>query len=164
MDEGVLASLIEFVRPLLSAHSETIALVLLVLLLVQSVRLLIARTQAARRVARHRQMGEGAERRAKKLLLRAGYRIVEEQVSGGYQMLVDGEPNRVRLRADFLVERQGRRHIAEVKSGFESAKVSGRGTRRQLLEYCLAFRVDGVLLVDMHRSRIQEIGFPSLEG
>jgi hypothetical protein len=164
MDEGAFDSLVEFVRPLVSAHMGTIVFILLALLLVQSARLVLARTLAARRVARHRRMGEGAERAARTLLQRAGYRILQEQVSGGYQMSVNGEPTRVHLRADFLVEREGRRHIAEVKSGFESAKVSGRATRRQLLEYCLAFRVDGVLLIDMHRSQILKIGFPSLES
>lgn len=157
------ASWIETSHNWFSDHAELFAFALLLLLIVQSLRLLVLRSAAGRRIARHRRQGVGAELAAKKLLKGAGFRTIQEQVTGGYQMLVDGAGTSVHLRADFLVERYRKRYIAEVKSGFESSKVTTRATRRQLLEYCLAFDVQGILLVDMHRSQILEISFPSMK-
>ena len=36
-------------------------------------------------------------------------------------------------------------------------------TRRQLLEYALAYDVDGVLLVDMTAGRLHQVEFPTLD-
>jgi hypothetical protein len=108
-------------------------------------------------------MGEGAELAAAKLLERSGYRIVRRQPQGGYEMIVDDRVTQVRLRGDYLVSLGERRYLAEVKSGLESAKVSGRATRRQLLEYLFAFDVDGVLLVDMHAERVVSVSFPFMQ-
>jgi len=130
------------------------------LLVIQSIRLWFIRTLAARRVAKHRAQGIHGERAAAKLLKRAGYLASGQQASGSYQLRVDGKLTRVNVRADFLVTRGGRRYVAEVKSGAESAKVTGRATRRQLLEYSFAFDVDGILLVDTNEARIREIEFP----
>ena len=66
----------------------------------------------------------------------------------------------VHLRADFLAERRGETFVAEVKAGAESVKVTGRATRRQLLEYLFAFEVDGVLLVDMQAEKVRVVDFP----
>jgi hypothetical protein len=54
--------------------------------------------------------------------------------------------------------------VAEVKSGVDSTKVTSRSTRRQLLEYLLAFDVEGVLLVDMQRHAIHEVSFPGIRS
>lgn len=153
---------------------------LLVLLLLQTVRLWWTRNAGARRIARHKKLGERGERHARRLLEEHGYRIVSSQASGSYDLLVDDQVETIRLRADFLVESPaprislfrglGRRQsgydeeparfVAEVKSGLESGKITGRATRRQLLEYLLAFDVAGVLLVDTARSRISVVQFP----
>lgn len=130
------------------------------LLLLQSLRLAWLRGAASRRVSRHRRTGEAGERGAKRLLGRQGFQILGEQVSGRYEVLVDGEAHQVNLRADFLVEKEGRRFVAEVKSGEESVKVTGRATRRQLLEYLYAFEVSGILLVDMRDNEVRRIEFP----
>jgi len=106
-------------------------------------------------------MGEEAERRALSLLNRRDYRIVSEQLGGTYVVRIDEVPTQIHLRADFVVKKRGRCYVAEVKSGAQSAKVTDRTTRRQLLEYLLAFDVDGVLLVDMHDERIHQVEFPA---
>lgn len=145
-----------------STQAQWVALAFLFLLLVQSLRLVWLRSEAGRRVSRHRKRGAGAEMAAARLLEASGYRIVERQPQGGYEMEVDQRLAKVRLRGDYLVTLGERRYLAEVKSGLESAKVSGRATRRQLLEYLFAFEVDGVLLVDMHAERIVPVSFPFL--
>jgi hypothetical protein len=82
------------------------------------------------------------------LLERAGYAVLERQVVGSWTVRADGEPVTFGLRADYLVARQGRRYIAEVKTGRLAPRLSHGPTRRQLLEYGAAFDVDGVILVD----------------
>lgn len=134
---------------------------LLALVALQTVRLWWAQNRAARRVARHRRLGERGERRAAELLRRGGYRIVEEQVSARYQVAIDGRRVGVTVRADFLVARGRQLFVAEAKSGEESARVTGRATRRQLLEYWWVFDVEGILLVDAHAGTIERVEFPS---
>lgn len=68
----------------------------------------------------------------------------------------------VTLRADALVQRGGRRFIAEVKSTPLVADLKHGPTRRQLLEYAIAYGTDGVLLVDTQAARIDEVTFPKL--
>ena len=52
--------------------------------------------------------------------------------------------------------------VAEVKTGDEAPRMSTAATRRQLLEYHVAFDVDGVLLVCPELGTIQRIEFPQL--
>lgn len=101
-----------------------------------------------------------AEDRAEALLERAGFVIEARQLVGTWPMIVSGEPVEASLRADLLVRRRRRRYIAEVKSGPVASRPTDPSTRRQLLEYRLAFDVDGVLLVDMHRRLILTVEFP----
>jgi Holliday junction resolvase-like predicted endonuclease len=103
------------------------------------------------------------ERQAVALLESHGYRVIEAQLRGHWWIEVDGEEQRVEVIADLLVERDGHRWIAEVKTGDLATDPTRPATRRQLLEYLLAFEPDGLLLVDMDRESICEIGFPGLE-
>jgi len=112
-----------------------------------------ASSQRARR-------GLRGEKQAEALLERHGYRVLDRQIAGGYEADLDGESRQVALSADLLVERQGRRLIAEVKTGPKAARFEHADTRRQLLEYQLAFGGDAVLLVDPERETIQEVRFP----
>lgn len=115
-----------------------------------------ARYQAGRR-ARSSARGE---RRAETLLTRSGYRILERQVAQPFVIRVDGEVLRVMLRADLLVAKGRRMFVAEVKTGPVASTLMCAETRRQLLEYRVAYPCDGVLLVDMERGRIHEVLFP----
>ena len=91
------------------------------------------------------------------LLERRGYAVLERQVPGSWTVHADGEPVTFGLRADYLVVRQGRRYIAEVKTGRLAPRLSHGPTRRQLLEYSAAFDVDGVLLVDADSGAITHV-------
>src|SRR5439155_8843737 len=93
-------------------------------------------------------------------LVRAGYRIVGTQVRVEWAPLVDGEPLATELRVDYLVERGGEQLVAEVKTGEEAPSLATAATRRQLLEYHVAYAADGVLLVCPERGTIQRIEFP----
>lgn len=112
-----------------------------------------ARARSARAMA--------GEDHAAVLLEDAGFTIVERQAVVAWAPLVDGKPVDTPLRADYLVERGGRLLVAEVKTGAEAPSITTAATRRQLLEYSIAFAADGVLLVSPESGQIQEITFPS---
>ena len=92
-------------------------------------------------------------------LQRAGAGSIFVPRSAQYN-LVDGEATRIELRADYVVTRQGRRYVAEVKTGRVAPRIETASTRRQLLEYRHAFDVDGVLLVDADARRIHLVELP----
>ncbi len=75
--------------------------------------------------------------------------------------LVDDEPLELELRADYLVTREGERFVAEVKTGEVAPSLQSAATRRQLLEYSVAFAVDGVILVCPERGEVHRIEFPT---
>jgi ribosomal protein L15E len=115
-------------------------------------------------VARRRsKKATDGERAAEGLLANSGYTIIDRQVPKKWKIHVDGEARTVRLRADLMVRKGGRRYIAEVKTGAVAPSIESPDTRRQLLEYRIAYHVDGVLLVDMEHGQIREVrfGFPA---
>jgi hypothetical protein len=97
------------------------------------------------------------ERGAVTLLERAGYAVLEDQVAGSWTVRADGAPVTFGLRADYLVARDGRRYIAEVKTGRLAPRLSHGPTRRQLLEYSAAFDVHGVILVDADAETVTHV-------
>lgn len=117
-------------------------------------------SRASKRRVRRAQQGE---REAVALLEADGYRVIEQQLRGRWWVEVDGCEHPVEVIADLLVERDGWRYIAEVKTGDLATDPTRPATRRQLLEYLLAFDPDGLLLVDMDQGTIHEVGFPGLE-
>lgn len=100
------------------------------------------------------------EARAEGLLSGRGYEILGRQATGSWTVRVDGSDVPVEVRADYLVERGGRRFVAEVKTGHAAPRIQSSATRRQLLEYRFAFEVDGVLLVDAEADTVREVVFP----
>lgn len=135
-------------------------LVLGALVVVQSGRLARLRGAPRRRLERHRRRGTQGELVAERLLKEHGYAIAGRQVVTRYALLVDGVPREVTLRADFLVERGGQVYVAEAKGGEVSGRIETIATRRQVLEYCLAFEVEGVLLVDAAHGAISLVQVP----
>jgi len=115
-------------------------------------------SRAARRRARRAQQGERA---AEILLLEHGFAISKRQVSMTWPIRCNGEAHNVQLRADLIVEHSGIYFVAEVKTGSSAPLLTNTATRRQLLEYWMAYDVDGVLLVDVESWRILEIEFPT---
>jgi len=103
------------------------------------------------------------EERAAAWLLDAGYTILGREVAVEYAVAVDGVETRVAVRADYVVERRGARYVAEVKTGVLAPRIETSSTRRQLLEYLVAFDADGVLLVDAESGSVHAVSFPGLE-
>ena len=110
-----------------------------------------ARRRAGRAIA-----GEDG---AAELLRRAGFTILGRQVRTWWSPLVDGVPFETEVRADYLVEAEGEVLVAEVKTGEAAPRFETAATRRQLLEYHVAFEADGVLLVCPERGAIHRVDF-----
>lgn len=115
------------------------------------------------RLARRRSRASEGEREAEALLEARGYALEARQPEATLRYELDGEAVLVRVRADLLVRRRGRRFLAEVKTGALAPRLSTRATRRQLLEYAHAFDehdLHGILLVDADRARVHRVSFP----
>lgn len=116
---------------------------------------------------RARRAGSGEEDAAV-MLRNAGFKIVARQARTWWTPTVDGEPVETELRADYLVESDGELFVAEVKTGDEAPQLSTAATRRQLLEYQIAFQLafgaDGVLLVCPELGAIHRVQFPLPQG
>lgn len=120
-----------------------------------------ARARLRHRLKRRFRHALEAETRAPALLRELGYEVLGAQVNASYVVTLDATPIHVPLRADFVVARAGLTFVAEVKSGKLAPKLTSSSTRRQLLEYLVAFGVNGVLLVDADSRRVHEVVFPS---
>lgn len=121
-------------------------------------RALLGRWRRRRRLA-HASRGERA---AAELLERAGYQVLGYQVERAWPVTVDGRDVTIRLRVDYLVARRGVLFVADAKTGELALSIHHAPTRRQLLEYQVAYRAQGALLVDMEARQLQLIRFPEL--
>jgi hypothetical protein len=139
-----------------------LGLLLVVLALGAALGLALARRRVRGAMADSRQLGVAGEDAAERQLRDAGYEIVRRQAAESVEMLVDGVSRPALVRVDFLVTRGGLLFAAEAKGGNTAADPGYSPTRRQLLEYAVAFDVDGVLLVDAARGRIARVEFPGL--
>jgi len=123
---------------------------------------LLAAWRRQRRSLRARRRGARAvrgERAAAELLIAAGFEVLERQLPLDWSIAVDDDEVVIALRADYLVADGSRRLIAEVKTGDAAPLIANPATRRQLLEYLVAYDVDGVLLVDVEAGAIAEVEF-----
>lgn len=111
-----------------------------------------------RQRARH---AASAELDAMALLARRGYEIVDRQATRRWPVRVGAELVEVELRVDYLVTRRGRLYVADAKSGRLAPSIRHGSTRRQLLEYLIAYRADAALLVDMETRKVLEVHFPA---
>src|SRR5262245_24754757 len=110
-------------RAFLLGIALAVALALLALQLVKH----LARR---RRILRAARAGH-AERAAAQVLVQAGYTIVGRQVRRAWSVLADGQELRFDLIADYLVEDDGARWVAEVKTGERALNLRHGPTRRQ---------------------------------
>lgn len=127
---------------------------------------LVRQWEAWRRSVRARRRGARAvrgEHAAERLLEEFGYEILERQLSMMWEIDCDGESIEFLLRADLLVRKNDQEFIAEVKTGELAPSISNASTRRQLLEYSVAFASPTILLVDVEGGEILKVRFPRPE-
>ncbi len=104
--------------------------------------------------------GRKAEIDAVRFLEKKGYRILSSQDRKSYIIKVDDKSEEVTVIADFIVKKNGKIYVVEVKTGKEAPSVRTSSTRRQLLEYFYTFRPDGIILLDMNADKVHTVEFP----
>ena len=136
-----------------------LGLVILVVLATLQVRRRIQGFFRERRFARARRLEDKAQR----VLRRSGFVIAGRKVRRRVWLEVDGEREAFVVEADYLVRGLAEELlVAEVKTGTLAPRATYMPTRRQLLEYDLAFaEAEGLLLVDMEQERVAEVRFPT---
>ena len=118
----------------------------------------------AKKSREHARRGHVAEREAQQVLESMGFKVLDKQVETEIGWWSDQDWYETTITADYLVKRNGHTAIVEVKTGKES-KATHRHTRRQLLEYRIAFSVDHIYLFDGERQQLSQIDFdPMLKG
>jgi Holliday junction resolvase len=100
-----------------------------------------------------------AEKDAEKLLQKKGYAIVDIQKSKPILITIGDKIHRYLIRIDYLVRKKGKVYVVEVKSGEKNPYITNRETRRQMLEYYLAYQPNGIILLNMRNKSISEVKF-----
>lgn len=108
-------------------------------------------------------LAQAGELRAARLLERSGYQVLAAQAPCTWPVHYGTRQVQLRLRVDYLVKRAGQLYVADAKTGRWPTSIRSAATRRQLLEYLIAYRAHGALLIDMHRERVVEVHFPELD-
>ena len=105
-----------------------------------------------------RRRGKKGEDKASSILKKNGYKILKKETSNSCTFYVDDKPVKFKVRFDFLVERNGKTFVAEVKTGM-AADERNSSTRRQLFEYAGIMKHDTILLVDATKGNVKEVRF-----
>lgn len=100
-----------------------------------------------------------AEKEAEKILRKNGYTIIDIQKSKPLLITIGDKIHRYLVRIDYLARKKGKVYVVEVKSGEKIPYITNRETRRQMLEYYLAFQPSGILLLNMKNKSISEVKF-----
>jgi hypothetical protein len=145
----------------------TAAQVIVTITLAAALAVVFGRIAAALRRRRASYLAKSRARRAlagetaaEELLEDAGYTIVDRQVRTLWRFYCDDDAVETELRCDLLVEHDGRLLVAEVKTGLAAPRLDTAATRRQLLEYQVAYGAAGVVLVDAELGELRVVDFP----
>lgn len=145
------------------AWGEVLPLVFGLLLLGILFGLKLARWGLRRRGRRVARRGARGEDVGIVLLRDAGFEVLDTQVRATARVEIDGESTSFDLWLDAIAAREGRRYVAEFKTG-GAASMGQASTRRQLLEYALAMPGYGLVFVDASGGVVHEVEFPQLRA
>ena len=106
----------------------------------------------------YKKRGRKSERKAIKLLIKKGYKVINQQLTTKGYLYENGNKVDYKVRPDFMVTKDKVTYVAEIKTGL-SASIETISTRRQLLEYSKLFNSSKVLLVDISKKKIKVIEF-----
>lgn len=98
------------------------------------------------------------QHRALNLLETEGFTVLEANPAVKVAVTVDGRPRDGSVTADFLVQKNGLKYVAEIKGGASGPKLTA-GQLHRLLEYYLVYKPDGVLVVDLEKKKLKEYTF-----
>ena len=103
------------------------------------------------------------ENRARGFLQDKGYSIVGEQEICYHRYTVNNRNFESKIILDYVVQKNGKKYIVEVKSGKSAISVKDKNSRRQLLEYDFVIENDGIFLLDMENRVMNLVKFYSKE-
>ncbi|RYD04433.1 hypothetical protein N752_13750 [Desulforamulus aquiferis] len=110
--------------------------------------------------ARRRVLKAGkAEAAARKFLESEGYSVLAVQERVPIITKVNGKANRSHIQADLIVQKGKEVFVVDVKTGDVAQRPASPENRRQLLEYYLVYRTDGVLVLDMDSKKLYRMEF-----
>jgi len=112
-----------------------------------------------RKLQKQFKRGNELEKEARYFLENKGYNILEEQYVHYHEYKVNGETHKSKLIIDYVVSRDNKTYLVEVKTGEKAISISDKNTRRQILEYYFAIDNDGVFLLDMENEELLKIEF-----
>ena len=113
----------------------------------------------AKRLRKRFSRSRQAEKEAEKILKKNGYVILDAQKSKPLLITIGDKIHRYLVRIDYLARKRGKVYVVEVKSGEKIPYITNRETRRQMLEYYLAYQPSGILLLNMKNKTISEVKF-----
>ena len=113
----------------------------------------------AKRLRKRFSKSRQAEKEAEKILKKNGYAIIDAQKSKPLLITIGDKIHRYLVRIDYLARKKGKVYVVEVKSGEKIPYITNRETRRQMLEYYLAYQPSGILLLNMKNKNISEVKF-----
>jgi len=113
----------------------------------------------AKRLRKRFSKSRQAEKEAEKILRKNGYTVIDAQKSKPLLITIGDKIHRYLVRIDYLVRKGGKAFVVEVKSGEKIPYITNRETRRQMLEYYLAYQPCGILLLNMKNKSISEVKF-----
>jgi hypothetical protein len=111
------------------------------------------------RLKRQLYIAKRAEKEAEGILRDLGYEIIQSQKRTEIITVVDGEPYKNWVQADYIVVKDNKVYVVEVKTGEKATQITNSATRRQLLEYYYVYKPHGILLLDMEYGLIREVFF-----
>ena len=113
----------------------------------------------AKRLKQRFSKSRQAEKEAEKILRKRGYTIIDVQKCKPLLITIGDKIHRYLVRIDYLVRKRGKVYVVEVKSGEKIPYITNRETRRQMLEYYLAYQPSGIILLNMKSRSISEVKF-----
>jgi len=142
-----------------SLIERIIFIVIVVLLLFAIAKFKYAEYKKKRAQRKRFARGNQLETEARSFLENKGYNVVSEQEVHYHRYQVNGETRESKLILDYVVEKNGKKYIVEVKSGRSAISLNDKNSRRQLLEYDFVIENDGVFLLDMENKNMQHVEF-----
>ena len=106
--------------------------------------------------------GDVMDDKARKILEHLGFSVENDYAKHTMRVFQDGQPLDLPVQPDIIVSKGGKSYVVDIMQKNEMSQVSDPKTRRQLLEYFVAYKPDGVLLMDMENKRIHDIRFDLL--
>lgn len=102
---------------------------------------------------------EKVNSRAVQLLQEAGYQVLKIKPTVEVRMEIGDSQHQFELKSDYLVARDGRRYLVCLHRDGKPARLQAKVWRNALLRDVLAFRVAGIIVMNLDRETLQQVSF-----